>query len=116
MARPDYSFLGSYSRCRDSGCSPVCRYSPADTVANPSSPWLRLIALLELGPWKPSALTETRDGARAQSRVIAVWSHLGIDVYYCCIECNCCEYYGADWCSGNSYFPVRNAACLYLVC
>lgn len=48
--------------------------------------------------------------------LIAVWSHLGIDVYYCCIECNCREYYGADWCSGNSCFPVRNAACLYLVC
>jgi hypothetical protein len=60
--RPDSSCLC----CRDSGwLLPVCTDScSTDTVANRSSTWPRLIALL--GRMKPS----TRDGARTRSRTV----------------------------------------------
>jgi hypothetical protein len=62
-----------WSRCLDSDsccgdcwcrCCPVCTDSSTDTVANTSSPWLRLITLFGLGLVKPSTFTESQEDGK----------------------------------------------------
>jgi hypothetical protein len=50
------------ARAADSGwLLPVCTDSSTDTIANTSSPWLRLIAVFGFGFVKPSTLTEAHE-------------------------------------------------------